>query len=95
MDREISIFGAKTTPRKLFDAFWQNLVYGFLAGSLPTVVALGNEVGILICAILFYTFLSIVLNRPSYKTRLGRFIIFPTSAAIGFYLGYKLMNLIF
>lgn len=94
-DKELNIFGAETTVKKLWTAFWQNLIYGFLAGTLPTIVALQNDLGVLMASGLYYGFLSIVLNRPPYKTRLGRFIVFPSSAAIGFYLGYKLVTYLF
>ena len=94
MEKEVKIFGVVTTRKQLIDSFWQNFIYGFLAGCLPTAIALKNDWAIFILALLFYGFLSIILNRPAYKTKLGRFIIFPGTCSIGFFLAYKVLNLI-
>jgi hypothetical protein len=44
--------------------------------------------------ILYYLLISYIVNREKYKTKLGKFIILPGSAAIGAFTGYKLAQYI-
>jgi hypothetical protein len=45
--------------------------------------------------ILYYLLISYIVNRDKYKTKLGKFIILPGSAAIGAFTGYKLAQYIY
>lgn len=90
--KEVTIFGINTTKKQIWNALWQNFLYGFLGGALPSAVSSHNDYAVGISVVLFYTVLSLILNREPYKTRLGRFIIFPVATSLGFFLSYKLIT---
>jgi hypothetical protein len=39
-------------------------------------------------------FVSIVINREKYQTKVGKYMIFPSAAALGAFVGYKLAFLL-
>jgi hypothetical protein len=81
-------------PEELRTAIWQNLVYGMLYATIPTFIASGKDIPIIVALMLHSTFLSVVLNRDKYKTRFGRFVVFPTMFTLGAYIGFKIAQII-
>lgn len=90
MHKEITVLGVITTPYELFHHSAVNFIYGVLSW-LPATFLVLNLQGLFAFSVLgYYTFLSIVLNRKAYETKLGKYIIFPFSSASGAFVGYKL-----
>ena len=60
------------------------------------VVFISNKVDIavLLSYLAYYFFVGRVVNRPKYVTSLGKFIVFPVSAALGAFTGYKLAQFV-
>lgn len=90
LDRQINVMGASTTPIELIKEFFINYFYGFAGNSITVFVMQQMDVAVFINFILFYLFLSFIVNRARYETYLGKFIILPGAAALGAFSGYKL-----
>lgn len=79
-------------------AFVQNFSYGFTGVMIPVSVFIGNIFIILFSLYIFYSVLSMVVNREKYVTNLGKYFYFPFPAMLGgtsaYYLGELIKNLI-
>jgi hypothetical protein len=91
---EIDIIGAKTTPLELIKETLINFFWGFMGNSIVVFMAKGIDAMVFLNFILYYILISYIVNRDKYKTRLGKFIILPGSAALGAYAGYKVAQII-
>ena len=80
----------ESTPREIRQAVLENAVYGFLGSILVVFIAQRMDIAVLVGYMIYYFYVSRVINRPKYVTSLGKFIVFPTSAALGAFIGYKL-----
>ena len=80
----------ESTPGEIRQAVLENAVYGFLGSILVVFIAQRMDIAVLIGYMIYYFYVSRVINRPKYVTSLGKFIVFPTSAALGAFIGYKL-----
>lgn len=94
LNNEINIYGAITTPLELIRETLINFSWGFIGNSM--VVFMSKEIDslVLLNFILYYILISYIVNREKYKTRLGKFIILPGSAAMGAFCGYKVAQYI-
>jgi len=90
IDREFQFLDAKTSVRELVIETIVNFMYGFIANTVTVFIILKNDSAVLANFLLYYMFVSIVINREKYETRAGKFLIFPAAAALGAYSGYKL-----
>lgn len=96
--RKVKRFGKKIQKAyndTSFEEFWvdgvlTNFVFGFIAASLVSFVALQNDILVLLGYLIHFFFLGKVVNRPKYVTELGKFIVFPIPTAIGAFTGYKI-----
>tara|TARA_R110000823_G_C15747213_1_gene481504 strand:+ start:335 stop:637 length:303 start_codon:yes stop_codon:yes gene_type:complete len=84
----------ESTPGEIRQAVLENAVYGFLGSILVVFIAQRMDIAVLIGYMTYYFFVGRVINRPKYVTSLGKFIVFPTSAALGAFVGYKLAYLL-
>jgi hypothetical protein len=84
----------ESTPGEIRQAVLENAVYGFLGSILVVFIAQRMDMAVLIGYLTYYFFVGRVINRPKYVTSLGKFIVFPTSAALGAFVGYKLAYLL-
>jgi len=84
----------ESTPGEIRQSVLENAVYGFLGSILVVFIAQRMDMAVLIGYLTYYFFVGRVINRPKYVTSLGKFIIFPTSAALGAFVGYKLAYLL-
>lgn len=94
MDKKIKIMGVITTPIELLVAIIENFLYGFVGNSITVFINKNWDVAVLINFIIYYSFLSHIVNRNKYETILGKFIIFPVAATLGAFTGYKIALLI-
>jgi hypothetical protein len=90
LNKELDIYGAITTPLELIRETVINFLWGFMGNSIVVFMSKGIDLMVLLNFILYYILISYIVNRDKYKTRLGRFVILPGSAALGAYSGYKL-----
>ena len=69
-------------------------MWGFMGNSI--VVFMSKEIDSLVFLnfLLYYFLISYIVNRDKYKTKLGRFIILPGSAALGAFSGYKVAQIV-
>lgn len=85
----------RETPKpEIYKAVIENFIYGFIGSIIVVFVAMQIDVAVLLSYVAYYFFVGRVVNRPKYVTSLGKFIVFPASAAIGAFVGYKLAQLI-
>ena len=86
----------ESTPGEIRQAVLENAVYGFLGSILVVFIAQRMDIAVLIGYMTYYFFVGRVINinLPKYVTSLGKFIVFPTSAALGAFVGYKLAYLL-
>lgn len=84
----------KTPKNEIHEAVIENFIYGFIASIIVVFVSNQIDIAVLLSYIAYYFFVGRVINRPKYVTSLGRFIVFPASAAIGAFVGYKLAQVI-
>lgn len=90
IDRKFQFLDARTSARELLEESLINFLYGFIANTVTVFIVLKYDTAVLINFLLYYMFVSIVINREKYETRVGKFLIFPAAAALGAYSGYKL-----
>jgi hypothetical protein len=89
LKRKIKVLDAKTTPLEIIQETIINFFYGFAGNSIVVFMAKEVDVAVFINFILYYTFLSFIVNRVRYETYFGKFIVLPGAAALGAYTGYK------
>jgi len=82
-NREFIVLDAKTTIRELFKEVTINFIYGFLGNMTTVFIMSRNPYMMGMSFLLFYSFLSIVINRDKYDSKLGKYFIFPVSGALG------------
>lgn len=80
---------AKTTPLEILQETIINFFYGFAGNSIVVFMAKEVDVAVFINFIMYYTFLSFIVNRDRYQTYFGKFVILPGAAALGAFTGYK------
>jgi hypothetical protein len=90
----VDIKGAKTTPWELIRETTINFLWGFMGNSIVIFMSKGIDIAVFINFALYYTLISYIVNREKYKTRLGKFIVLPISAAAGAYSGYKVAQIL-
>lgn len=85
----------KETPKKeIVQAVIENFIFGLLGSIIVVFVASKIDIAVFASYIAYFFFVGKVVNRPKYVTSLGKFIVFPTSAALGAFTGYKLAQII-
>ena len=94
MNKQINIFGAITTPIELIRETIINFMWGLIGNSIVVFMSKELDFMVFMNFILYYLLISYIVNRDKYKTKLGKFIILPGSAAIGAFTGYKLAQYI-
>jgi len=80
----------ETQPSELWQAGFENFVYGLIGSIIVVFIANQIDIAVLISYLCYYFFVGKVVNRPKYVTSLGKFIMFPIPAALGAFTGYKL-----
>lgn len=88
-EKKINIYGAITTPGELIRETITNFLWGFVGNSIVLFISKELDVMVFINFLVYYSLMSYIVNRAKYKTRLGKFIILPGSAALGAFAGYK------
>ena len=82
-NQEVVVMDAKTTVKELSYEVFINFLYGFL-GNVTTVFVILNKPYLMAGGFFFYySFLSIIINRDKYETKLGKYFIMPISAMLG------------
>jgi len=89
LKRKIKVMDAKTTPLEILQETVINFFYGFAGNSIVVFMAKEVDVAVFINFIMYYTFLSFIVNRDRYQTYFGKFVILPGAAALGAFTGYK------
>jgi len=85
----------RETPKsEIREAVIENFIFGLLGSIIVVFIAMQIDIAVLLSYITYYFFVGKVVNRPKYVTSLGKFIVFPASAAMGAFTGYKLAQLI-
>ena len=94
LDEKLNIYGAITTGKELIRETFINFMWGFMGNSIVVFMSKELDFMVFMNFILYYLLISYIVNRDKYKTKLGKFIILPGSAAIGAFTGYKLAQYI-
>lgn len=85
----------KETPKtEIGAAVVENFIYGFIGSVIVVFISNRVDIAVLLSYLAYYFFVGRVVNRPKYVTSLGKFIVFPVSAALGAFTGYKLAQLV-
>jgi hypothetical protein len=84
----------ETPSKEIWEAIFENSLYGFLGSIIVVFISNQIDIAVLIAYMTYYFFVGKVVNRPKYVTSLGKFIVFPVPAALGAFIGYKLANYI-
>lgn len=88
------MFKAETSLHELLMEFVVNFSYGFVANSITVFMQKELDVPVLMNLLVYYTFVSIIINRKKYETAFGKFVYMPVGCTIGAFIGYKLALLI-
>jgi hypothetical protein len=88
--RIISFEYRKATRLELWEGIRDNFIFGFLGAILVVFIATKSDVAVFFGYIVYYLFMSKIMNRDKYVTELGKLIIFPIPSTIGAFTGYKL-----
>ena len=89
LKKKIKVMDAKTTPLEIVRETIINFFYGFAGNSIIVFMAKEVDAAVFINFILYYTFLSFIVNRARYETNFGKFVVLPGAAALGAFTGYK------
>ena len=81
IDRKFQFLDAETSARELIIETLVNFLYGFIANTVTVFIILKYDIAILINFLIYYMFVSIVINREKYQTKVGKYMIFPSAAA--------------
>lgn len=92
--RKVVLEYRRQSRKDVLRALIENFGYGFTQMAVPTMISLSYDVGIIVTMMIYYSFLSIVINRKKYDTILGRHIIFPGACALGGYMGYTFASFV-
>jgi hypothetical protein len=80
------------TRQEIWEGVRDNFIWGFLGSIIIVFVSTKSDIAVLVSYIVYYTFLSRIINRPKYVTDLGKLVVFPFSSATGAFAGYKLSS---
>jgi hypothetical protein len=98
IEKDIILLDAKTSIKELIYETFVNFIYGFVANIVTVFIIIGNFYLMFVGFVMYYLFVSIVINRDKYETNLGKYVIFPLSASLGALLGiwlaFKLKTII-
>ncbi len=89
VNKEIQLFDAETTLKELLFEFVANFLYAFVANVSTPFIVKKLDSGVFISFILYYFFLSYILNRDKYESKFGRYILMPIPCILGAYVSYK------
>ena len=78
------------TKQEIWEGVRDNFTFGFLGAILVVFIATRTDIAVLIGYLTYYSFMGRIVNRPKYVTELGKLIVFPVTAALGAFTGYKL-----
>jgi hypothetical protein len=92
--KEINIAGVRTTPSELLKEFLINFSWGFTGNSMVVFISREIDLAVFVNFVVYYILISYIVNREKYKTRFGKFIVQPVSAAMGAFVGYKLAQIV-
>lgn len=82
------------TWKEVFFAILENFFYGLVVSVTVVFIMNGLDFLVFLGYLANYLYVSRIVNRPKYITRLGKWLIFPFSAATGAYIGYKLAQVL-
>jgi len=91
---DIQLHDGKTNAAEIIRETLINFLWGFFGNSITLFISKEIDAAIFINFILYYLTISYIVNRAQYKTKLGKFIILPGSAALGAFSGYKFAQFI-
>lgn len=89
-NKEIKVYDAETSIAELVWESVVNFFWGFTANFMVPFIAAKYDPGVLVSFGAYYFVISHVLNRASYTTKLGRYVVMPVPAIIGAFVSYKL-----
>lgn len=90
ISKKFKVLDAHTSVGELVKEVIVNFMYGFIANTITVLIILKLDIAVFLNFLLYYVFVSIVINRDKYETKVGKYIVFPLAAAIGAFVGYKL-----
>lgn len=90
ISKKFKVLDAHTSVGELVKEVIVNFMYGFIANTITVLIILKLDTAVFLNFLLYYVFVSIVINRDKYETKVGKYIVFPLAAAIGAFMGYKL-----
>ena len=90
LNKKFIFLDANTSVGELVKESAVNFMYGFIANTITVFIIMKYDIAVLVNFLIYYMFVSIVINRDKYETRVGKYMIFPAAAALGAFVGYKL-----
>lgn len=82
------------TWKEVLLAVLENFFYGLVVSVTVVFIMNGLDVLVFLGYLANYLYVSRIVNRPKYVTALGKWLVFPFSAATGAYTGYKLAQVL-
>jgi hypothetical protein len=90
LNKKFRFLDARTSVGELIKESAVNFMYGFIANTITVFIIMKYDIAVLVNFLIYYMFVSIVINRDKYETRVGKYMIFPAAASLGAFVGYKL-----
>jgi len=90
LNKKFRFLDANTSVGELVKESAVNFMYGFIANTITVFIIMKYDIAVLVNFLIYYMFVSIVINRDKYETRVGKYMIFPAAASLGAFVGYKL-----
>jgi hypothetical protein len=94
LNNQIRVFDAITSPIELIKETMINFLWGFFGNSIVVFISKNNDLAVFLNFLIYYLFISYIVNRNRYQTLFGKLIILPGSATLGAFSGYKMAQYI-
>ena len=88
-NKSIKIYDADTTIKEMTKESLINFSYAFVANISTPFIVMRYDWAVLYSLTAYYFFLSYILNRDKYESKLGRYVLLPIPCIIGAFLAYK------
>lgn len=87
-NRKFKIMDAHTSMSEIIFEIIVNFFFGFVGNSIGVFIAKEKDLFLIFNFMIYYMFVSFVVNRVKYDTNFGKFIVMPIPATLGAYIGY-------
>ena len=88
-NKKIKVYDAETSYKEIAFESMMNFIYAYIANVTTPFIVNKYDFGVFFGFLIYYYFLSYVLNRDKYNTKFGRYVLLPLPCVLGAFVSYK------